>query len=109
MKLEIEEKAIEETRIKYEKEIEDLKEEVNNLKNKNMELYKIISEVKALNEKLLIKDADPERKGAEVHSFYQDIFITDLQKEINRKDEEMSNFKMKYIERSDAYMKLQQK
>ena len=60
-------------------QVKDLEENNTNLKNCN---------------KLLLNDMPVDKiTSTDVHSFYQDVFITDLQKEIVRRDHETSDIK----------------
>ncbi|CAI2382313.1 unnamed protein product [Moneuplotes crassus] len=86
---------------KYETQIKELQEE-------NDKLRKKIEQLESLHTNLIMSTSDSS-KDAEVQSFYQNIFITDLQKELDRKDAEISHFKLRILENNDAYGKLQQK
>jgi hypothetical protein len=69
-----------------------------------------ILELEKLNEEMLLEDGDSHRMGpSSVHSFYQDIFITDLQKELAQKDDEISSIKQQLLKQSTQFKQLQEK
>ena len=94
---------LEELKVKYEAEIKELKQEITSLKQR-------ITNLEKLNEKLLLANQDSGgNDSTDVHNFYQEVFITGLQKELREKEEEISDIKMQALEYSRTVDKLQNK
>jgi hypothetical protein len=56
---------------------------------------------------MIINDSQPQSlTSTDVHSFYQDVFITDMNKQISKCAEEASDFKLKMIQNSNLLEKV---
>ena len=85
-----------------------LKQKVDDLEQRIDQLLQENEKIKDYSKKLLMDDIDLDKiTSTDVHSFYQDIFITDLQKKLLEKSEESSGLNKQIIETSNTLEKLQ--